>query len=162
MLILNNIILYLLGYIRSLIFQLRQQAQYLLSQLFIIRVHLLSVRVERRRILQQKENFKRLKRNNYIMIILSVELSLLDTSFNYSLIFLAGNKNSFPKKVFSTSTVTEGRHYSVSYLAGLVLVDSVVIALIARAAPVLEALNLLDQTGNAHSALACFILIRTI
>ena len=98
------------------------------------------------------------------MIILSVELSLLDTSFNYSLIFLAGNKikTSFPKKVFSTSTVTEGRHYGVSYLDGLVLVDGVVIALIARAAPVLEALNLLDQTGNAHSALTCFILIRTI
>ena len=97
MLILNNIILYLLGCIRSLIFQFRQQARYLLSQLFIIRVHLLSVRVERRRILQQKENFKRLKRNNYIMIILSVELSLLDTSFNYSLIFLAGN-NKFSKE----------------------------------------------------------------
>ena len=53
-------------------------------------------------------------------------------------------------------------HYGVSYLARLVLVDGVVIALIARAASVLEALDLLDQTGNAHSALACFILVRTI
>ena len=74
--------------------------------------------------------------------------------------FVAGNK-----KVFSTLPVTihplHG-HYGDSYLAGLVLVDGVVIALIARAASVLEALNLLDQTGNAHSALACFILVRTI
>ena len=42
----NNTMRYLFSCIRSLIFQLRQQARYLLSQLFVIRVHLLSVRVE--------------------------------------------------------------------------------------------------------------------
>ncbi len=44
------------------------------------------------------------------------------------------------------------------YLAGLVLVDGVVVALVAGAAPVLQTLDLLNQTRHAHPTLTRLIL----